>query len=314
MNMIDRLKTAKYRDFAGIALILALALISPTYGGYDYRVAYRGDTLAGTYGAHTISPYPLYWFVYPFAILPEDLGYVLWNLGNALCFLLALKYWKSDILAFSFFIGVFWTFYGGQIEGFVCGALVLALLPNPWLAGLGITFLSLKPQVGLFPILFVLLNRKDWRLLVVPALVYLASLAAWGWWVPRWLQALRPWQNMGTMLASNVSLYPYGLGFLALLLRYRSSLKIWMLLQSLAMPYSPIYSLAPVFTMLNPRIWVHIVIWIFYLVTNEFLALSFLGFLFPLAFLVVEIWQAERGPARQPGYTALADANAGDEQ
>ncbi|RPJ17395.1 MAG: DUF2029 domain-containing protein [Chloroflexi bacterium] len=156
MNILNTPKIIKYRNFAGIAFILTLALISPIFGGYDYRTAYRGDTLAGTYGLHTVSPYPIYWFIYPFAILPEDLGYVLWNLANAICFILAVRYWKGDLLAFSFFIGVFWTFYGGQIEGFVSGALVLAMLPNPWLAGLGITFLPLKLHIGVLPILFVL--------------------------------------------------------------------------------------------------------------------------------------------------------------
>jgi hypothetical protein len=294
MNIIRNLQTTKYRDFAGIALILTLALISPIFGGYDYRVAYRGDTLAGTYGVHTVSPYPIYWFIYPFAILPEDVGYILWNVGNAICFILAIPYWKSDLLAFSLFIGVFWTFYGGQIEGFVSGALVLAMLPNPWLASLGITFLSIKPQVGLFPILFVLLSRKDWRLLVVPLLVYLLSFVQWGWWIPQWLDALRPIGNVGPFLASNVSLFPYGLGLVVILWRYRSSLKIWMLVQSLAMPYSPIYSLAPLFTLAAPPIWVSILIWVFYLITERFTALSFLGFIFPLTFLLVEIWRSEK--------------------
>ncbi len=294
MNIVNNPKIAKYRDFAGIALILTLALISPIFGGYDFKVAYRGDTLAGTYGLHTVSPYPIYWFIYPFAILPEDVGYVLWNLANAICFILAVRYWKSDFLAFSFFIGVFWTFYGGQIEGFMSGALVLAMLPNPWLAGLGITFLSLKPQIGILPILFVLINRKDWKLLIVPAIVYLASFIHWGWWIPRWLAALNPIGNVGPFLASNVGLYPYGLILLPILWRYRSSLKIWMLVQSLIMPYSPIYSLAPVFTIRHPPIWASIVIWIFYLVTEKHVALSFFGFIFPLTFLAVELWRTEK--------------------
>ena len=315
MNVIKN-KIAKYRNFIAIALILTLALIGPIYGGYDYRVAYRGDTLAGTYGVHTVSPYPLYWFIYPFAILPEDIGYILWNLGNAICFILAIRYWRSDLLAFSFFIGVFWTFYGGQIEGFMCGALVLIMLPNPWLAGLGITFLSLKPQTGLFPILFVLLHRKDWKLLVVPTIVYLTSFVTWGWWIPKWLDALRPIKNVGPFLASNVSLYPYGLIFVIILWRYRSSLKIWMLAQSLIMPYSPIYSLAPVFTLASPPVWVNILIWIFYLITEKHIALSFFGFVFPLAFLIVEIWHNEKYPAQrlrtEEEPTSIADTDLHD--
>jgi hypothetical protein len=299
MNITNHPRLAKYRDFVGIALILTLAVIATFYGGYDYKVAYRGDTLAGTYGAHSFTPYPMYWFIYPFAILPESLGYLLWNLANALCFILAVRYWKGDLLAFSFFIGVFWTFYGGQLEGFVSGALAVAMLPNPWLAGLGITYLSLKPQVGALPILFVLLHRKDWKLLVVPALVYLASFIHWGWWVPRWLAALLPVGVEGPFMSHNVGLYPYGLIFLLLLWRYRASLRLWMLVQSLMMPYSPIYSLAPLLTIRPAPIWWSIAIWIFYLAMEKNLALSLFGFIFPLLLLAGEIWRIERQRIQQ---------------
>jgi hypothetical protein len=293
MNKIDALEK-KYGNIIAIALIFTLAILGPFFGGYDYKVAYRGDTLAGTYGLHTVSPYPIYWFIYPFAILPETLGYILWNLANAICFILAVRFWKNNLLAFSFFVGVFWTFYGGQIEGFLCGALVLMMLPNPWLAGLGVAFLTLKPQIGLFPILFILLQRRDWRLLVAPAVMYLVSFITWGWWIPRWLDSLRYVGNVGPFMASNVSLYPYGIILIFLLWRYRASLKIWMLIQSLIMPYSPIYSLGPVFSITSPPIWVNMIIWAFYLVTEKFITLSYLGFIFPLAFLILEILQIER--------------------
>jgi hypothetical protein len=292
MNSLDTFQQ-KYGNIIAITLIFTFAIIGPFFGGYDYTVAYRGDTLAKTYGLHTVSPYPIYWFIYPFAILPEKVGYILWNLANAICFILAVRFWKNNLLAFSLFIGVFWTFYGGQIEGFVCGALVLMMLPNPWVAGLGIAFLTLKPQIGLLPILFILLQRKDWRLLAAPVLMYLLSFITWGWWIPRWLDSLRYVGNVGPFMASNVSLYPYGIIFVLLLWRYRSSLKIWMLVQSLVMPYSPIYSLTPVFSVSAPPIWVNIVIWVFYLVTEKFIGLSYLGFIFPLAFLIMEILRTE---------------------
>lgn len=292
MNKIDMFNE-KYGNTIAVVLIFTLAIVAPFFGGYDYKVAYRGDTLAGTYGLHTVSPYPIYWFIYPFAILPETAGYLVWNLANAFCFLLAARYWKNNLLAFSFFIGVFWTFYGGQIEGFVCGALVLMMLPNPWIAGLGIAFLTLKPQVGLFPILFILFQRKDWRLLAASILMYLISFINWGWWIPKWLDSLRYVGGVGPFMASNVSLYPYGFVLVLLLWRYRSSLKIWMLVQSLIMPYSPIYSLAPLFSISSPPIWVNIIIWVFYIITEKFVPLSLLGFMFPLAFLFLEIWRTE---------------------
>jgi hypothetical protein len=199
----------------------------------------------------------------------------------------------------------------------VCGALVLAMLPNPWLAGLGITFLSLKPQIGILPILFILLNRRDWKLLIVPAAVYFASFIHWGWWIPDWLSALNKVGKVGPALASNIGIYPYGFIFLLLLWRYRSSLKIWMFVQSLIMPYSPIYSLAPVFTLAPPPIWVNILIWAFYLFIEKYLAFAFLGFIFPLAFLFVEIWWIEKQRVQKLSHeeSALnADAAVHDHQ
>jgi len=35
-------------------------------------------------------------------------------------------------------------------------------------------------------------------------------------------------------------------------------------------------------------------IWIFYLITEKYMVLSFLGFIFPLSFLLVEIWRNEK--------------------
>src|SRR5215211_1967491 len=201
----------KYGDIIAIVLIFTFALVSPFFGGFDYTVAYRGDTLAKTYGHLTYGPYPIYWFIYPFAILPVKAGYILWNLANAVCFILAIRYWKGNLLAFSFFIGTFWIFYGGQIEGFMAGALVLITLPNPWLAGLGITILSLKPQIGLLPIIFSLINKKDWKLLVIPTIVYVASFVKWGWWVSDWLSTLQTIKTTATIMVTIISLYPYGL-------------------------------------------------------------------------------------------------------
>ena len=180
----------KLSNFVGIVIIILTAIIAPLFGGYDYKVAYRGDTLAGAFGNKTFFPYPASWFIFPFAILPENLGYLIWNLVNALGFILAIRHWRGNYLTFSLFLGTFWTFYSGQVEGFLAGAIVLSMLPNPWLAGLGILILSFKPQVGLFPILFILISRKDWKLLTIPAVVYFASLIRWDWWVPDWLSTL----------------------------------------------------------------------------------------------------------------------------
>lgn len=293
-SLTQKYKPENIINFIGILLIIMMAVIAPFFGGYDYKVAYRGDTLAGTFGNKTFFPYPAYWFIYPFAILPETLGYLIWNLVNALGFIVALRHWRSNYLAFSLFLGTFWIFYSGQVEGFLAGAIVLSMLPNPWLAGLGILILSFKPQVGLFPILFILIKRKDWRLLIIPAVIYFASLIRWGWWVPDWLSTLQPLKDNTDISTINVSFYPYALILLALLWRYRSSLKIWMYIQSLIMPYFPIYSLTPLFTVSAPPIWISILIWVFYLLSPKYLLITKLSFIFPLFLLLFELWEMEK--------------------
>jgi len=288
----------KISGFVGIVLIIMMAIIAPLFGGYDYKIAYRGDTLAGTFGNKTYFPYPASWFIYPFALLPENLGYLIWNLLNALGFILAIRHWRGNYLAFSLFLGTFWTFYSGQVEGFLAGAIVLAMLPNSWLAGLGILILSFKPQVGLLPILFILLKRKDWKLLVIPAIVYSASLLRWGWWIPDWLSTLQPLKDNTVISTINVSFYPYALILLILLWRYKESLNIWMYIQSLVMPYFPVYSLTPLFTVSAPPMWFNILIWIFYLSASKHITLTKFGFVLLLFLFFVELWKLEKGKLR----------------
>jgi hypothetical protein len=67
-----------------------------------------------------------------------------------------------------------------------------------------------------------------------------------------------------------------------------------MYVQSLVMPYYPVYSLAPVFTMATPPIWVSIATWVFYLILSRNLALTKLAFMLPLSLLIYEIWKTER--------------------
>src|SRR5687767_15056651 len=83
-------------NIAGMLIILSTAVISPFYGGWDYLVAYRGETLSGNY-FYTFNPLPAYWFFYLFAVLPPLAGYMLWNLGNALGFIYALHHWKANM-------------------------------------------------------------------------------------------------------------------------------------------------------------------------------------------------------------------------
>jgi hypothetical protein len=247
-----------YSDAAGLAIIFVLAVSTPFLnGGFDFLTVYRVGTLEGTYGTAVFNPWPIYFLFYPFSILPPRLGYLLWNLAGATCFIYAIHRFKGSYLYFATSLPCVWIFFNGQIEGFITLGLVLATLPNPLLAGLGLTLLSLKPQFGLFVIAFIILHRRDWRILAVPALVYGLSLVLWGWWIPTWFKSV--WRQ-GDNLTS-ISFYPYGLLFLPLLWSQRNSLKAWIFTEGIAMPYFAVYSLAPLFTTRMP-LWISLLIWL----------------------------------------------------
>jgi hypothetical protein len=287
------------RTLIGASIIIITALTAPFFGGWDYLVALRAETLSGIF-LRSYNPYPAYWLFYPFAVLPPVFGYAAWNLVNAGGFIGAARYWRSDLLRFALSMPCLWIFYGGEFEGFLAGALVVALTANPWLAGLGIFVLTIKPQVGLVLILFVVLQRRDYRLLVIPAILYLLSFVTYGWWVTDWLVHI---QSLPSRTApTNITLYPSGLVALLLLFRYRSSLKVWIMSAALALPYFPIYSLAVLFSMESPSWWIIIGIWLWYSLPSLIPRFAFLpafGFMIPLLLLILEVWKSETGKHNQ---------------
>lgn len=287
----------------GISLIFLLAMIPPLveYGGWDFLYAYRQDAVNQTLGRRTWNPYPTYWFILLFAFFPPQLSYLLWNIAGACAFVFAIRYWAAEeknngeasatysYLKFGLSLPCFWIFFGGQIEGFLALGIVLSLMPNPWLAGMGVTLLTMKPQLGFFPLIFVLFHRvyrqkKGWHILIVPALIYLASFFYWGWWIPEWLRSL---QGRGILrqAATNISLYPYSLILLPVLWWGRQSLKIWLIIQSLVLPYFAVYSLAVLFTLEIPA-WAMLFLWGLYLSAGTIDYVIIPGFLVPILMLV----------------------------
>ena len=271
-------------DQLGIIIIFAFAMLGPLLdlGGWDFLQAFRRDTLSGNYGFKTWHPYPIYWLIYPFAILPAKLGFLLWNLTSAVCFIVAIRLWNGRYLNFALSLPLFWMFYAGQIDGFIALGLALAMLANPYLAGLGLVLLTIKPQVGLLPILFVVYHRRDWRLFVVPIAILLLSFIQWGWWVPDWVASILEIEKADEV--TNITLYPYSLILLPVLWFKRSSLNVWYLVGSLLAPYYAVYSLVSLFCRFFP-VWVNLFVWAMYL-TLIWIDYPVPGFLIPLTLLL----------------------------
>jgi len=254
------------KELIGIFIILLMAIVPPVMGhtGWDFRVSIRGDTLSGAYGTNAFHPYPAFWLFYPFAVLPLQWGMFMWNLVGAICFLYAIKKLGGSFLGFALSLPAFWTFYAGQIEGFIALGLALALTSPPLVAGIGILLLTLKPQIGLFAILFVLLTRKNWKLLVAPFVVYALSLLVWGWWIPDWLESLSRFRIEHFNLI--VGFFPWTLPLLVFLTMV--DIRVWLIVQALVMPYHTFYSLAPLFTLPINLIWIDLLGWGLFLGVN----------------------------------------------
>ena len=265
----DITKVLHNHNFGFIVLVSLSILVSVTIlgDGWDFYRYYRPNTLNGTYGQGTWLPYYGYWLVAPFAALPPHVGYLAWNIANGIALGLACRSWRVNPLPLALSFPVLVMFRQGQIEGIIALGAALSLAPNLILAGLGLTLLSIKPQIGILLAGYVLLTRRNWRLLLVPILVFGASLLYWGWWPPEWVDSLPTNDPEVVGGEQNISLYPYSLLLIPLIWFFRKSAAQLLRLTPLLAPYFAFYSLAVVFSAGLP-LWVNLVAWfigIFYI-------------------------------------------------
>lgn len=302
--------------FAGEAIIVGLA-VAPLLGGplgFDYMYVFRGDVLRGQI-VEILNPWPFIWLVYPFAYLPPALGQTLWGLVQALGYIYALRKFGGSALWFALSLPCVWNFTQGQSEGFNGLGLALGMASSPWLGGVGIFLLSLKPQFGALAILWILWHRRDWRLLVVPLLAYAISVAVWGFWFDDWFrQSILRVASVRQEEIINIGFFPYALILLPLIL-YLRDLRPASLVLGLSLPYFALYSFGAVLTMRWRSRWsVPILVIGGWLVIAVNIA-QWPGFpafqvmsLVPIAMLVAET--VEKVRARRSALPAIEDAPA----
>lgn len=243
-----------------ILLLVCLAPLVELGHGHDFLMHYRLRTLSGEYGLTTWLPYYGYWLILPFALFPAKIALVLWNITNALGLGLLCRYWQVNPLQIAFVFPTMYMFGNGQIEGIMALGVVLGMGTNPLIAGLGLTILSIKPQVTFLIALYILWRRFHWQLFVIPAIVFALSLARWGFWIPEWLAA-SPMNTGIRDTAWNAAAYPWGLVALPILWFYRDKPAVWLTLTPLIAPYYAIYSLALPLTV-GVSWWLWILTWV----------------------------------------------------
>ncbi len=182
----------------------------------DYRTfmdATRGDFGGFFYGFWVLP------VLHGFALLPEYVGYLLWSALNILGVWFAARVFNSSIALAVLSYQMLYVLFYGNIAGIIVGALGVLWwsLHRRRLLLAGVAFIAActKVQLGLPLALAVLLLaplslRDKARVLVIPALVVLASFALYGNWIltlwewsqrvaPNTAGSISPWRWFGPL-------------------------------------------------------------------------------------------------------------------
>ena len=130
----------------------------------------------------------------PFGLLPYLPALILWSILGPAALFLSLRPWVRDArfhVALLLSSAAVFNLISGQLALFAAALILNALRlrhSKPWLSGLLIGVVTLKPQLGLFFPLLLLVER-DWRVIAGAAITTLtlvaASAAIWG--IETWL-------------------------------------------------------------------------------------------------------------------------------
>lgn len=224
-------------------------------GGLDWRLFWRSGALGDTSALN--GPYWSLFISWLPAQLPEPFGYAAWLAAGVTVALLTARFFGSPLLLVLLSYQLNWVLYYGQVEPFLAAGVGLGALAlrrrNPWLAGLAIALLTLKPQVGALVALYVFWSSSS-RLRTAAAFgaVVAASMVAWPGWPAAYLtdKILPFFQRNAVEIAYFSAAVPMplwasaALALLALWLPLGPRRKMQALVAAtlLASPYSPIYS------------------------------------------------------------------------
>jgi hypothetical protein len=246
-NKFPNLKNLpKIEDAIAIELTIVITIATLFLpGGEDLHVFYR--PFANGCLTCAYNPWHASWILFPLRLIPPLVLWPVWTLFTLLGVIWASKRLETNVafvlLAFPT-IGMIWL---GQVDALLIVGLALALTAkSPYWRGVGLLLASAKPQVTGIAIL-VLLWQDEERLktLIIPALVLVASVVAWGVdWPVRWLAARSIEEVPVWGLAT---LFPYALvafGGIFLVKDKKKRVAAALLASALAVPWFGIYSYA----------------------------------------------------------------------
>jgi hypothetical protein len=160
--------------------------------GWDYFETFdavaRGCLECGYY------PYHFLWFIFPLGLAPNwQVGYLIWiAISFVLLWPVARTFGGNPIIAL--LAGTtMWGWWLGQMDMIPLSGLAIAWVATerkrPYWVGVGLLLLSVKPQLGLLPILAFLFWNRDQlvKVLAVPVIAAVISFIQFGIdWPLRW--------------------------------------------------------------------------------------------------------------------------------
>jgi hypothetical protein len=280
---------------------LGWSLIAISWGAFDcqkdeadYCVFYM--QAQGVQHSAFLNPFWVLFILKPLAVFPFPVSFVAFALLNAIFIAVSVRFTQPNPYLFLISLPVYRLFTTGQLDGFVMLGTALGWFAverrRPYLLGLAIVFLLVKPHVGGLIIMLYLWWLRDWRILIVPLVTLILSQIWWGfWWPIAWLQTLLSLRHFPGGVLVNVSLYPYGLlTWLVLLVPMPRLERLISIISAsmLSFPYAPIYSLLTLLILPLPW-WVHVPVNLPYFMGPT----SFwLGAFTPLLALTWAIWRS----------------------
>ncbi len=196
------------------------------------------------------NPYYTSWLMFPLTLIPTQLLWPFVVLTSLLSILWVSTKMGTNpavvLLAFPT-LALVWL---GQIDALVIAGLALAFSSrHSALRGLGLVMASVKPQMTIVPILVLLwYDRERWKTLILPLLVFAASLVIWGiTWPLEWVRFVSDAKlDIDSIpLWNQASLYPYGIVFFAAIFLVKGSreqLTGALLASALAFPWFGVYA------------------------------------------------------------------------
>jgi|GEM_PF-1751861 len=244
----------------GIALGVVIGCYLIPISGYDWFMYWRSQAL-NTNRSQILNPMWIYLLLKPIALLPARLDFLAFGLMNVGQIWLAARSSRVNRFALLLSFPALWLLWYGQLDGFVMLGAALGLWAvesnKPLLTGLAAVLLLVKPQVGAPLALVYLLWQRNWKALIIPAGLTLASMVLWGWdwpliWVRNLLVAGSPkiYQH-----PSNIGLFPYGLAaWLGIFVPMRRERRALFILAATitSVPYVGTYSLLSLLALRPP--------------------------------------------------------------